>query len=145
MPTILGNIATISRCVYEFRYKRLGEELAGVYHRYIMLITGTPGLSQDSIAKRLCINKSSATRHLAILEKDGFITRKPNLDDKREMLVFPTEKAEALRPGILAVTHECNELLAQGIEENELRIFHSVLDRIASRARQIMYPEEDVK
>ncbi len=145
MPTILGNIATISRCVSEYRNKRIGEKIAGIYHRYILTVTANPGMSQDDIAKKLCINKSSTTRHLTTLEEHGYITRTPSIDDKRKMLVYPTEKAIEIFPKVLSVKQECNRLLEEGIDEKELEIFHKVLDAIAHRARDIMYSEDDTE
>ena len=75
-----------------------GEGLSGNQHSYIAQICHHPGISQEQLAKRLFVNKSSVTRQLALLEQNGFIYRKSSQTDKRVLQVFPTQKALAVFP-----------------------------------------------
>ena len=72
MATIMRKMNVISRCEGIYRTQQSKDNLPGIYHSYVFAITGNPGLSQDKLAKHMCINKSSVTRHLACLEKEGY-------------------------------------------------------------------------
>ena len=69
------------------RDRRIGDNLRKLRDKH--------GISQEKLAKMIYINKSNVTRNLAVLEKNGYIERRPAENDKRVMLVFPTQKAQA--------------------------------------------------
>ena len=80
------------------------------------------------------INKSNVTRNLAVLEKNGYIERRPSETDKRVMLVFPTPKAQDTLPLLREIIHDWNDLVAADFTEEELEQLRSMLARIAERA-----------
>lgn len=139
MATIMRKMNIISRCEALYRSEKLSEHLPGVYHSYILAIYKNPGFSQERLAKHLCINKSSVTRHLSYLEANGYVKRIPSEEDKREMLVYPTEKMLKLHPEVVKITKKWNSLLADGISEEELKIFHSILDKMLDKSIEIAY------
>ena len=135
MPSISRYINVISRCGNMFRNERLkGSDLGTSHHTYLFTICRNPGISQDKLAKMVYINKSNVTRNLAVLEKNGYIERRPSDTDKRVMLVYPTLKAEAALPQLRQIMHDWNELVAADFSEEELEQLRSMLARIASRA-----------
>ena len=80
------------------------------------------------------INKSNVTRNLAVLEKNGYIERRPSENDKRVMLVYPTQKAEDTLPLLREIVHDWNDLVAADFTEDELEQLRAMLARIAERA-----------
>ena len=66
----------------------------------------------------------------------GYVERRPSDEDRRETLVFPTQKALDVLPTVRAVIKEWNEYLTEGMDEEELEIFAETLSRIAERARK---------
>ncbi len=145
MATFSHKISTIYRCGSMYRTAHSAEKLPGIYHGYISLIHNRPGQSQDEIAKYLCLSKSSATRHLAYLEENGYIERRKNEADKREMLVYPTEKLEAVVPEIFAISTNWHQTLTDGIGEEEYALFIDILERLSERAQKIIYGGEDAQ
>ena len=143
MATIMRKMNMISRCEALYRTAQKSVDLPGLYHSYVLAICHQPGKSQDFLAKHLCINKSSVARHLSFLEQEGYITRQTCVDDKRELLVFPTEKMLAVHPLVVSITKEWNTRLAEGITEEELLIFHTVLDKMMEKSQRILEIEED--
>ena len=143
MATIMRKMNVISRCEALFRTERSTQQLAGIYHSYVLSVCANPGMSQEQIAKYLCVNKSSVTRHLEFLEKNGYVERRPGTADKREMLVFPTQPMLNVRDEVVAITREWNARLAEDISAEELETFHRVLDRMYGKAVQIVYEEEE--
>ncbi len=111
-----------------------GEGLSGNQHSYIAQICHHPGISQEQLAKRLFVNKSSVTRQLALLEQNGFIYRKSSQTDKRVLQVFPTQKALAVFPKVHALWVEWSEYLTAGFTQEERDQLYSLMERVMERA-----------
>ncbi len=139
MSTLTHNIIIISRCTASYRLTHSTEGLPGVYHSYVFVICRNPGWSQEKLARHLCISKSNITRHLTYLEENGYIERRTGEKDKRELLVYPTQKMLDSLEEVTRITREWNGLLAEGISEEELSAFVSVLERLSDRARDLLY------
>lgn len=118
-----------------YRNERLkGTDLGTAHHTYLFTICRNPGISQEKLARMIYINKSNVTRNLAVLEKNGYIERRPAENDKRVMLVYPTQKAEDTLPKLREIMHDWNELVAADLSEDELEQLRAILARIAERA-----------
>ncbi len=137
MATIMRKMNIISRCEANYRTEKSSVGLPGIYHSYVLAICKNPGLPQEKLAQHLCINKSNVTRHLAHLELEGYVERRASDSDKRETLVFPTQKMFDILSEVVAITKEWNALLAEGIDEAELKRFHEILDKMLDKAIEI--------
>lgn len=140
----LKSMNVISRCQSIFRTKKMGEELLACHHSFVLSICRLPGRSQDEIAKDLCLNKSTVTRSLAQLEAAGFVERIPNSSDKRQTLVYPTEKMLSVLPRVREVTVTWNKLISEGIPEEELAVFNSVIAKMEKNARKAIDETEGI-
>ncbi len=145
MATIMRKMNVISRCEAIYRSQESSLGLPGIYHSYVFAICREPGQSQDALAKYLCVNKSSVTRHLSCLEKEGYIDRVVSKEDKRETLVYPTNKMLDILPEVTAITKQWNTLVADGISDDELEIFHKIMDRMLERSLEIINAEENAE
>ncbi len=135
MPSISRYINVISRCGNMYRTERLKDtDLGTSHHTYLFTICRNPGISQEKLARMIYINKSNVTRNLAVLEKNGYIERRPSETDKRVMLVYPTEKAQNTLPLLREVVHDWNALVAEDFTPEELEQLRAMLARIAERA-----------
>lgn len=142
MSDIMRKMIIIGRCERMYRSEHMSEEIPGFYHSYILAICRKPGMSQEGLARVLCFNKSSVTRHLARLEKDGLVERVVSERDKRELLVFPTDKMLKMREEVLKITENWNELISQSVSDDEKEVFYEILEKISKRSQEIVYPEE---
>lgn len=139
MPRIMKSLNSISRCQSTYRSaKFVADGICANHHAFILIISRNPGYSQEDITREICLNKSTVARTLNHLESCGYITRTPNPEDKRQFLVYPTEKMLEMLPSISAVSREWNDLITEGISEAELEVFHSVLNRMEKSAKQII-------
>ena len=92
-------LSQIARCGIQYRNRRL--EPWGISTRQaslLMEICATPGVSQDTLAKRIFLNKSVFARLLADLEEQGLVERPTCQKDRRVVRLHPTEKALQLLP-----------------------------------------------
>ena len=142
MGTIMRKMNVISRCEAIYRTQQLGEELPGIYHSYILVICKKPGMTQDWLARYLCVNKSSVTRHLAHLAKNGDIERQVCRADRRELLGYPTRRMLDIHPEVVRITKQWNALVSAGITEEEMELFHDILQRLLDKSQEIVYGGE---
>ena len=59
--------------------------------------------------------------------------------------MYPTEKMLEIYPEVVRITREWNVLVAEGVSEEELEVFHRVLDKMVDKSRRIVYGEESVQ
>ncbi len=141
---IMRMMNMISRGEGAYRTRRLGEESVwGYRHSFILAICNSPGMPQDSLARALCLNKSTIARTLSQMEDDGLVIRKACESDKRRTLVYPSDKMLEIYPRVKNITREWNELLAEGISEGELEAFRRVLSLMYERAVILADTEAD--
>lgn len=139
MPRIMKILNNISRCQSNYRASKLRtDRLCVGHHAFVLVICRNPGSSQEKLSRELCLDKSTVARALSHLEEKGFIKREANVENKRETLVFPTEKMLEILPEVRKITNEWNELLVSEIPEEELEVFYSVLSRIEGKAWMII-------
>ena len=128
----INRISHSNAIVYGEKLKDYG--LTQCQHPYIRYICREPGVSQEQLAKLLCVNPSSVTRQLAILEKKELITRTQDEEDRRVWRVYPTEKMKQLFPYVQQIMKQWNEYLLQDLSLEEREQLFSMLDRMMSRA-----------
>ena len=139
MKSLMRHINIIARCAGMYRADRLGDsELGAVHQSYVLAICKHPGISQDELARHICINKSNVTRKITYLEEHGYVTRVQSDSDKRITLVYPTKKMQNVLPQVRAATDECNEYMTQGFTKEELLQFGKLLERVSERAKSYM-------
>lgn len=135
MRGIMKYINRINRStgmVYNQRLREFG--INHCQHPYIIQICRHPGISQEELARAICVNKSNVARQLAVLEADGLLTRTPDPEDRRVMQVFPTEKMEALLPCVREVMGDWNSCLLADFSEEDREKLIAMLEVITERA-----------
>ena len=69
MPGFMKNINQIARCAEQYRTDRLAQlGLTGCQYSNILHVCREPGISQECLARQICIHKSNVARQLAQLE-----------------------------------------------------------------------------
>ncbi len=146
MPSFMRKINIIGRCAMIYRTERLKDTgLSGVHQSYILALCRNPGMSQEQIARHIYINKSNVTRHLAQLEKNGFVERRQSELDKRVTLVYPTEKAYEVLPSVQEIIRGWNKYLTEDFSDEEMEQFNAMLERITERATSAVNKEFEEK
>ena len=139
MTQIIRNMLEISRCGVQYRSDNLAQfGLKSIHASYLTEICANPGISQDRLARIICINKSNVARQVAVLEEDGFVRRVPSEADKRVMELYPTEKTLELLPQISDILLRWEKCITQDLSEEEKEILSSLLNKMSSRASRYM-------
>lgn len=146
MPGIMRALNNISRCQAIYRKKAVDlEDLCTSHYAFVPAVSHNPGLSQEELARELCLDKSTVARALANLEKNGYITRVSNEKDRRQTLVYPTQKMLEICPRVRQVNRAWAERLTAGISPQELEMFYQVLARMEKSAKAIVEEWEENK
>ena len=139
MSQIIRDITEIARCGAQYKADRLAPMgLKGCHASYLTEICAHPGISQDQLAKRICINKSNVARQAATLEEEGFLTRTPSATDKRIMELHPTQKTLDLLPQISSVLKEWETCITGDLTAEELDLMAALVAKMKSRATDYM-------
>lgn len=146
MSKFMKMLNNVSRSQAIYRRGRISAaDMQPGHYAYALAICHSPGRSQEELAKELCINKSTVARNLNTLEQNNYITRNPLPNDKRQFAVYPTDKMLAILPEIKNASDDWMELLSDGIPEDDLNVFNSVLERMEARSREIIQKQEETK
>lgn len=123
------------------RFAGLGASSSQLF--FIRKICADPGITQDKLQPLILLNKSNITRALDKLEKEGFITKERYPRDKRTVRLYPTEKANAIYPKMMAMEKEWMAILASGFTPEEKTQFEVLLEKAAAAAMGAVHVEED--
>ena len=139
MPHIIKTMNEITRCGMQYRNDNLEPfGLKSCHASYLLEICRNPGISQDMLARRICINKSNIARQIVVLEEGGFVERRSSQEDKRVMELYPTEKTLELLPELRKVLGSWSRYLTQDLSEEEIELLAKMLDSMRERAAQWM-------
>ena len=92
------------------------------------------GQTQDQLSARLHIDKAATARALAKLERSGLVVRRVNPANRRQKLIYLTERTRRLQEEVLAPLLQVTEILSQGFSEEEKGQALRLLDRMVSNA-----------
>lgn len=104
--------------------------------RYLFLIKlyENDGIRQDDLATMLQFDKATVARAISRLERDGFVTRKTDSEDRRAKRVYLTRRAVDAKPRLFAVLHEWTDVLVAGFSETERKVAVDLLKRMVGNA-----------
>lgn len=136
MEEISQILREIQRCNRVYRENQLEPLGLTTRHGWFLREVGqNPGISQEQLSQKLCLNKSNVARQSAVMEEEGYILRKPCGKDKRVLRLYLTEKAQALLPEIQRITDRWEQLLTRELTESEAQILNILLPRLLTNAQ----------
>ena len=139
MTHIIRDMTEITRCGVEYRTEKFAPMgLKACHGSYLQEICANPGISQEQLAKTICINKSNVARQAAALEEGGFLERRSCGNDKRILRLYPTEKTLELLPQINEIMLSWQNWLVQDLEPEQQLLLENMLLRMKSRASAYM-------
>jgi len=90
-------------------------------------LRGRAHASQHDLARGIGIEGPTLTRHIDQLEAGGLVRRVPHPDDRRAVLVEPTEAGVELHARLLEVVIAFNRSLTQGLSHDDLETLRRTL------------------
>lgn len=90
------------------------------------------GSNQKKLAEVSHKDRAVITRILNILENKGLIERKKSYHDKREFLIYLTDKGNDLYKETSAIISQNSQKINSVFSDSELKQFKSLLDKLGS-------------
>ncbi|MGD0633411.1 MAG: MarR family transcriptional regulator [Beijerinckiaceae bacterium] len=97
----------------------------------LAIIHLNPGISQSALGRAIARDKSTVSPLIKDLQKNGFITRKPSLHDRRSVTLSLTKKGERILDKLLARAREHEEELDRIAGASKSRLI-TLLDKITA-------------
>ena len=77
---------------------------------FLLVLFRTPGISQEMLTRDIGFDKGTTARCVAQLEELNLIARTRHPSDLRVNLVWPTEKALALKDELMSVVKDLQDI-----------------------------------
>jgi DNA-binding MarR family transcriptional regulator len=91
------------------------------------------GVPVNAVSKMLHVDSSFVTTQSKLLEKKGFLRRKPSIEDARVVLMSLTDKSYKQLATLAAQQDKLNEFIFDEFEDRELAAFTEKLKTLKSR------------
>lgn len=87
-------------------------------------------MSQNELADKMDLKSSTIARLIDRLERDGYVRRIKEPNDRRITKLLLTEEGHTLRESLLPEGEQMSEIITQGISDAEMETFLRVLRKM---------------
>ena len=94
-----------------------------------------PGCTQAALAELLHADKAAIARRTKNLEAKGFLVRQNDPNDRRSQLLYPTEKAEAMKASKAEIEASFYEYLTSVLTDDESETFAALLSKLYTASK----------
>jgi DNA-binding MarR family transcriptional regulator len=128
-PTaVIGWLHRRMRHRLDHRLEQFG--LTGVQWTVLAHLGNEDGLSQGELQRRLAIEGATLTHIVQRLEREDFIRRSCDPEDRRRQRVWLTEKSRALLPELAEIVAEHRAFVQRGLADDEIATLSALLRRL---------------
>ena len=93
------------------------------------------GEKMGELAKRAGLEPSTMTGLLDRMERDGYVFRKNDPDDRRALKIYLTETGAKMKEPVERLVQTTMSLLFDGVEEEEIDATNDILYRVMDNAK----------
>ncbi len=106
------------------------EGLSIGYRRMFRILCEQDGITQVELAKRAKLSTPSVSTALGKMEQDGLVRRETDMNDRRKVFVYITEKGREQDEFIRSRCHRLDDIMMRGISEEDKARLNTVLRQI---------------
>lgn len=137
MKGILREIGMIARALDSISNIEFIEyDLTRGQYLYLVRICENPGIIQEKVAELIKVDRTTASRAIKKLEKNGFIKKKNDEQNKKIKKLFPTEKGKQVYPFIKRENDYSNTVALKGFSQSEVETMFNLLERVRKNVEQ---------
>lgn len=89
-----------------------------------------PGISQDELAEKINLDKTTVAKAIKLLEESHMVERKKCKNDLRKFELYATGNAKEKKKEISESIEDRNRILINNISEEELKVLKIILSKI---------------
>ena len=135
---IADNFGSISRRTQNlFRNNLEDKFISKGLQAYIIVICDNEGAIADEITKILKVDKGTTARAIAKLEKENYILRVQDENDKRKYKLYSTDKSKELYAKIVALYYNIAEEALNILDEKEEKELLRILGKVRAHIKEI--------
>ncbi|MGI0073603.1 MAG: MarR family winged helix-turn-helix transcriptional regulator [Nitrosotalea sp.] len=116
----------------------LGYNLSGAQWKVIASLAISNGLSQKELADFLSLDSSTLVPVIDKMEQNGFVTRKPDPNDRRNNRIFITKKSESVIDSIVDAILKLRKAVYKDISTRDIEITKKVLQKMTENAESFI-------
>jgi MarR family transcriptional regulator, transcriptional regulator for hemolysin len=90
------------------------------------------GMNQAQLGERMLKDRHNMTRILNILEKSGYVERRPDSSDRRIFRIFLTERGRKIQEELASIFARHLDELFEGILDHDQQATRKTLERIVA-------------
>ncbi|MDD5397744.1 MAG: MarR family transcriptional regulator [Dehalococcoidia bacterium] len=125
---ICFNVGRVMRRVYEHYDSRLSPfNLTTPQYMVFNALWIGDGITIGELGQRVALDGSTITGILDRMEKNGYVERRPNAEDRRSALVYLTDKAREVGPRIIGFADELDATIRKNFSTQDMVVFERVL------------------
>lgn len=131
MIDILREVGMIERAldsISNIEFKDIN--LSNLQFLYVVRIYEHPGIIAEQLANLIKVDRTTLARAVRRLEKQGYVYRESDPDNKKIKHLYVTEKGKQIYPFIIRENSHSNEVALQGFTPEEAQQVHDYLKRI---------------
>lgn len=133
---LISQIHQISQRIWNSILKNYNlQDLSGARGRIIFALWNTDNIPIKELVKKTSLDKATLTGIIDRLERDGFIIRSHNPQDKREIIISRTGKDEIFKTKIPAASEKQNALFYKDFSQEEIFTFEKMLKKILKNCK----------
>lgn len=127
---LMAKIRQVGERLFLRRLKGAGIEINPAQGRIMFALWQKDGVSIQELVKKTQLGKSTLTSMLDRLEAMGYVRRQRSHQDRRQILIYRTEKDRATEKQYVQLSEQMTEIWYQGFTEAEADRFEAYLQRI---------------
>lgn len=131
MIDILREVGMIERAldsISNIEFKDIN--LSNLQFLYVVRIYEHPGIIAEQLANLIKVDRTTLARAVRRLEKQGYVYRESDPDNKKIKHLYVTEKGKQIYSFIIRENSHSNEVALQGFTPEEAQQVHDYLKRI---------------
>ena len=98
----------------------------------LMIISDNPGISQAEIAEKGLKDKTNVTRMIDVLERDNYLERKKDENDRRMYRINLTDKGKEILKKTYPIIYNINKESSENLTNKELADLKKYLTNICN-------------
>ena len=128
LPYLLNR--TTAALNIDFQLYLRQHQLTLLHWRVLAFLSAEDGLGVSALAAKTDADQTTLSRALKVLEKNGYIDRRPSHTDQRGINIYLLEKGRDVFNQVLSVAWDLHQEAVVGFEEQELLLFNQFLNRV---------------
>ncbi len=131
MGNILREVGAIARCfesISNIEFKPYG--LSKNQYIYLVRICENPGIIQEEIVYMVKVDRSTASRAIDKLERDGLIRKEQESDNRKNKALYPTEKGKEMYAFLRKEDDYSNAAAVKGLSAEEQETLLQLLQKV---------------